>query len=228
MDIELDHPDVAVACFGYPKIPAGQSASQGPAQDCIIDKIDEFSRELADRTTPGPERLLALKFLIHFVGDIHQPLHASDDHDKGGNCVRLDPSPDGDVRNLHAFWDVTVVKAQGGSAADIAAKLNAQITPAEVKRWSAGSAADWALESYRMAKADVYRLPSWPACEGGAPIALSSDYQAMASRDAAIRLQQAGVRMAMLLNHAFGPVAVNNAAALEREADVMGAHAANH
>jgi len=228
VDIELDHPDVAAACFGYPRIPVGQPASQGPAQDCIIDKIDEFSRELADRTTPAPERLMALKFLIHFVGDIHQPLHGSDDHDKGGNCVRLEPSPDGDARNLHAFWDVTVVRALGGSAGDIAAKLNAKITPAEVKRWSAGSAAEWALESYQMAKADVYRLPNRPTCEGGAAVTLSSEYEAMASRDAAIRLEQAGVRMAMLLNRAFGPVAVNDDAGLEREADVMGARAAHH
>jgi len=87
VDTELDHPDLKAACFGFPAQAA--VASQGPAQDCIVDKIDAFSRELADATTAAPERLLALKYLLHFVGDVHQPLHASDNHDRGGNCVLL-------------------------------------------------------------------------------------------------------------------------------------------
>jgi S1/P1 Nuclease len=200
VDIELDHPDLSAACFGYPTLAAGQPASQGPPQDCVVDKIEEFSRELADPATAAPERLLALKFLIHFVGDLHQPLHASDDHDRGGNCVKLDPSPDGDVTNLHAFWDATVVRAQGGSAQEIAAKLNARITPAETRQWSTGGPKDWAEESYQLAKADAYRLPSRPTCEGGAPVTLSPEYQAMAEKDAAQRLAQAGIRIAVILN----------------------------
>jgi nuclease S1 len=49
-----------------------------------VDKIDQFAAELANPATADPERLLALKFLLHFVGDLHQPLHAADDHDAGG------------------------------------------------------------------------------------------------------------------------------------------------
>jgi S1/P1 Nuclease len=203
VDIEIDKPDLAAACFNYPAPAAGQPASQGPAQDCVVDKIEEFSGELADPGTAPAERLLALKFLIHFVGDLHQPLHASDDHDRGGNCVKLDPSPDGDVTNLHAFWDATVVRAQGGSAQVIAAKLDARITPSEIRLWSVGGPRDWAMESYGMAKADAYRLPSRPTCEGGGPISLSPEYQAMATKDAALRLAQAGIRMAVVLNRAL-------------------------
>jgi hypothetical protein len=203
VDVELDHPDLAAACFGYPALAAGQPASQGRARDCVVDKIQEFSHELADPATPPPERLLALKFLIHFVGDLHQPLHGADNHDRGGNCVKLSPSPDGDVTNLHAFWDSTVVRAQGSSAPEIAAKLDAQITPAEIREWSTGAPRDWARESYQMAKADAYRLPTRPTCEGGGPISLSPEYQAAATRDAALRLEQAGIRMAAVLNHAL-------------------------
>ena len=64
-------------------------ASAGSAQDCVVDKIDEFEAELASPSTAPAERLLALKYLLHFIGDLHQPLHASDNEDRGGNCVRI-------------------------------------------------------------------------------------------------------------------------------------------
>jgi hypothetical protein len=50
-----------------------------------VDKIDQFAAEFGNPATNAPEQLLALKFLLHFVGDVHQPLHAADDHDAGGN-----------------------------------------------------------------------------------------------------------------------------------------------
>ena len=60
----------------------------------MVDKIDQFTGELADPATGAAEQLLALKFLLHFVGDLHQPLHAADDHDAGGdrNSTRLNSS----------------------------------------------------------------------------------------------------------------------------------------
>ena len=142
VDIELDQPDLAVACFNSPA--STPPASQGPAQDCVVDKIHEFAAELKDPATPPAERLMALKFVLHFVGDLHQPLHSADHSDKGGNCIALSPSPDGKVKNLHAFWDVTTVNALGSSAASIASKLDGKITPAETKAWSAGTPKTWA------------------------------------------------------------------------------------
>ena len=76
VDTELGSPDLKAACFGYPA--ASDPASAGPATDCAVDKIREFTAELASPTTAPAERLLALKYLLHFVGDAHQPLHASD------------------------------------------------------------------------------------------------------------------------------------------------------
>ena len=60
-----------------------------PHDDCVVAKIKEFERVLADRQAPERQRLEALKYLVHYVGDIHQPLHASDNHDRGGNNVRM-------------------------------------------------------------------------------------------------------------------------------------------
>lgn len=61
------------ACFGHPRIPSGTSASLGPAQDCVVDKIEQFRSELASPNTPPEEQIVALKLLLHFVGDLHQP-----------------------------------------------------------------------------------------------------------------------------------------------------------
>jgi len=85
VDIEIEDPDLARACFGYPPLPAGLPASRGPSHACIVDKINQFVVELSDPATNAEERLIALKFLLHRVGDVHQPLHAADDHDAGGN-----------------------------------------------------------------------------------------------------------------------------------------------
>jgi len=70
-----------------------------------VDKIDQFEAELANSESAPEERLVALKFLLHLVGDVHQPLHAADDHDACGNRkqVAVDGFP---ANNLHRYWDI--------------------------------------------------------------------------------------------------------------------------
>ena len=199
VDLEIDRPDLAEACSGFPKLAPGQVASAGPAKDCVVDKIEEFDAELRSPATSPAERLLALKFLVHFVGDLHQPLHASDHNDRGGNCIGLAPALDG-RDNLHAYWDTAVVEAMGGSAADTAARLDSQISPADLTAWGRGDARSWAMESFALSKKDAYALPSRPGCGDHAFIALSASYQTAAKADAARQLQKAGVRIAMVLN----------------------------
>ena len=203
VDVEIDHPDLAAACFGNPTLGAGQPASQGPAQDCVVDKINEFAAELHDPTTAPPERIMALKFLMHFIGDLHQPLHAADHDDRGGNCVGLAPTPDGHSNNLHAYWDTGAVEPLGASAPDIAAKLDARITREQARTWGAGDARSWAMETFQIARSDAYALPSRPTCADHGSVALSPSYQAAAQRDAAIQLERAGIRMAFLINKAL-------------------------
>jgi len=79
VDIEIDGPNIDEACFDHPE--PDHPASTGPAKDCVVDKIQEFADELANPDTDPEEQVVALKFLLHFVGDLHQPLHAADDHD---------------------------------------------------------------------------------------------------------------------------------------------------
>ena len=88
VDLELDNPDVSAACFGHP--PAAVPASKGPANSCVVDRISAFQSELKSLPSTDPERVVvALKFILHFVGDVHQPLHAADHDDQGGNKVMV-------------------------------------------------------------------------------------------------------------------------------------------
>lgn len=198
VDIELDKPDLAAACFGFP--PAAQPASAGPKDDCVVDKITEFEAELRTPSTAPTEKLLALKYLLHFVGDIHQPLHASDNQDRGGNCVLL-PLGGSRTTNLHSYWDTTVVQALGDDPATVAQMLTARITPPLRTSWEAGDARSWAMESYAIAKQSVYTIGSKSGCHrDAAPVALPAGYGDAAKNVAAQQLEKAGVRLARILN----------------------------
>ena len=201
-DVELAKPDLTSACFGFP--PAGVPASAGPAQDCVVDKVEEFEAELRDPGTPAPERLLALKFLLHFVGDLHQPLHVSDNQDRGGNCVRLALGGPR-TTNLHAYWDTTVVQAIGADPQAVASVLEAQITPAERSAWELGAPRSWAMESFGVATTVAYTAYSRPGCDSdAAPITLPPSYPVRAQAAAALQLKRAGVRLALELKRALG------------------------
>ena len=207
VDIELDHPDLGAACFDDPTSPG--PASAGPAQDCVVDKVDAFRSELGDPATAPGERLLALKYLLHFIGDMHQPLHSSDNHDKGGNCVRVALDAQRTV-SLHHYWDTTVVEDQDPDAQHLADRLRARITPQDLADWSRGLPRDWAMEAFKVARGTAYTIGSPPGCEpDAAPIALPPGYEATARAAADLQLERAGVRLAFVLNHALAPIDPN-------------------
>jgi hypothetical protein len=196
-DIEITAPDVNKACFDHPGLPAGTLASNGPAADCVIDKIEQFADELAGAKTDPEERIVALKFLLHFVGDLHQPLHSADDHDRGGNDKRVSADTF-KAGNLHHFWDTEFVSLLETDAKSIAADLIGHISKEQMQKWQAGKPADWAIETFYVAKAGAYgRLPS-PA--PGGSYHLSDEYVTKATYDVATQLSKAGVRLAFILN----------------------------
>ena len=121
----------------------------------MIDKIDQFSAELRDPHTAPDERRLALQFLLHLIGDLHQPLHTSDDHDRGGNDKKVD-LPGFNTDNLHQFWDTDVVRRLGPRPERVARELNRGISTRQQREWSRGRPVDWARESF------VVAGPSWP------------------------------------------------------------------
>jgi len=198
VDLEIrDGPDLNSACHGRPRLPQGTPASRGPAHDCVIDKIEQFSAELADPRVDEAERRLALQFLLHLVGDLHQPLHASDDHDQGGNR-KLASGPGFSQNNLHHDWDVVFLERLGPGSAAIARSLIARVSEAELLRWSRGTPDEWALETFAVAKQHAYGL--LPARSDAGIYRLSEAYATDASAVSAQQLTRAGVRLAALLN----------------------------
>jgi hypothetical protein len=204
IDIELDRPDADAACLRHPALPAGTPASQGPAQDCIVDKIEQFRRELHDTATAPQERRLALQFLLHLIGDLHQPLHAANHHDHGGNDVRV-ATAGTRAGTLHHYWDTVFVERLGTHADEVAVRLTAAITARQRSAWSSGSPADWARQSFDVARTHAYAdlLESEARRRDGGPLLLGERYQAGAEAAVTLQLQRAGVRLARLLNAAL-------------------------
>jgi hypothetical protein len=204
VDIELDAPDIAAACFGRDPLPSGTFASNGPPKACVVYKIKQFEGELVGNDTDPAERLMALKFILHFMGDMHQPLHSSDNHDRGGNDVKIevDGFPHSSKDVLHGFWDTQFVDALGTPPTNIAATLLMQITPSQAKQWTTGKLDDWATEAFNLSRSDVYGTPPLSKAELQH---LHADYVAAAERDVRLQLSRAGVRLAFLLNQDLGP-----------------------
>lgn len=195
VNLNLDHPDFNRACFSSPLLPANQRASDGPAKACVTDKILQFSAELKAKKTSREERLLALQFLIHLVGDLHQPLHASDHDDGGGNDVRI--SAKGFKRGtLHSYWDNSLVTRLGRKPETIARKLIAQIDRHQAERWRQGTPRDWTLESFAVARDIAYAQLQHPTQD---IYILDENYSDTAKAAAAQQLMKAGVRLAWLL-----------------------------
>jgi hypothetical protein len=201
VDIELMQPDLAAACFAHPPLPPGVLASKGPRQACVVDKTNQFAAELGDPATAASEQLLALKFLLHFVGDLHQPLHASDDHDAGGN-KKLATGEGLRPGNLHHYLDVEFVERLGTDPRQVAAALIGQISEAQRKEWSGGTPADWAMEAFALARRGAFGLLPAPGDQGTYTLPPAHTEQAV--RDAVLQLSRAGVRLSFVLNRALG------------------------
>lgn len=200
VDLALDAPDMDRACFAHPALPAGTPASAGPAADCVVDKIDQFEAELVDPRTSGDEQRLALQFLLHLIGDLHQPLHASDDADEGGNLKRV-AARGMRAGSLHHYWDVEFVRRLGEQPQPVSQKLLARISAADIKAWQRGSTADWARESFALAQAVAYGALPAPGDRGR--YRLSAGYVRDAVDAVQLQLSRAGVRLAAVLNRAL-------------------------
>ena len=204
-DIEIDAPDIQSACYGRKPLPPRTFASQGPPQACAVDKVIQFASELADPEIPLDERLLAFKFLLHLVGDIHQPLHSADDHDRGGNSIyvvfgdRIRPI------KLHGYWDSEIVHAIGRSPEFVADAMIKQFGD-KFATWSKGSPQDWAMETFNEAREHVYRVGDRVGeAKGGAPVyRIDQMYEHQAHLIARQQLTKAGMRLAATLNKALG------------------------
>jgi hypothetical protein len=170
---------------------------------CVVAQVIRCERSIATPAKSATRRSRALKFFVHFVGDMHQPLHCiSRDDDAGGNLRTVIYPGDPKESNLHAIWDANLVLANLGTNSwrAYADTLNGRITPAEAAAWSLGTPADWANESHAIAVNVTYKgVPP----TGGPPFEPDKAYIAAGRRVVDEQLMKAGVRLAALLNRAF-------------------------
>jgi len=216
--LDPDNPELQKACFGRPALQAPTPASHGPQDSCIVDKIEQFTKELREPGTSGTERLMAVQFLLNLVGDIHDPLFAIEHNDQSGRCVAvLSPGDKTPVR-LSVYWeDSLVAEAEGRDPAKAAEKIAAGLTAADIRKWSIGNPEEWARESYELAKAVVYRLPSEAGgkfsfatrkgeADGCGPVALyrlDAGYRDRGVAAIKEQLTKAGIRLAFLLRESL-------------------------
>jgi imidazolonepropionase-like amidohydrolase len=177
-----------------------------PGGNCVVAKINEFAAELRTASSDA-ERRKALIFLVHFVGDIHQPLHCTERAcDKGGNSERVNfPFPGQDRQNvtLHHVWDTDLVDlaTAGGS-------LSVPISLRKTRRWKNATPEEMAWEGYQLAKDFAYRnIPLEDFCLNPPPqapvVTLTVQYEQAGEKIVREQLLKGGVRLAALLETAL-------------------------
>ena len=173
--------------------PAYVAERDCPHDDCVVAQIEADVQALRNKRLDKAARAQALMFLIHFLADVHQPLHAEDDDDRGGNEVRVQIGRE--RANLHRVWDADVVEALGLDPDAVAAGIERAITPGQRAAWTHGTPADWANEAHAIARDQIY-----PPLRGQRKLRLPRDYAWREAPVARIQLAKAGVRLAWLLN----------------------------
>ncbi|HTT62049.1 MAG TPA: S1/P1 nuclease [Bryobacteraceae bacterium] len=195
-----------------------------PEGNCIVAKMRQYLVSLKEHRADGawPESK-ELAFLMHFAGDIHQPLHCATDADAGGNCVTVagfEP-----IHNLHAVWDITLVnKLIARDGPGMIAGMESRFR-GKMRHWQDyGSIEKIAAESFDLAKSQVYgkarpRLPVIPKfievqprnCATEAPESLRAvkvdgprSYGAKSVDVVRMQLYKGGVRLAAMLNAIYG------------------------
>ncbi len=172
---------------------------------CVTAQIARAHRMLADESLPAAIRLEALAFMVHFSGDVHMPLHSGDNGDRGGNDRVADYGiiP---ALNLHWIWDGPLAERAISDPADPVVR---RYSPAERADLTGGTPDDWGRESWEIARSFVYptAFDTDDVCAAPLPgeTALSQEDIIRGVPIAKRRVQQAGLRIANLLESAFAP-----------------------
>ena len=183
---------------------------------CIATAIETDFVALSRAGATDAEKLTALKYPGHWVGDVHQPLHVSCKDDKGGNDFHEEGPC---AENLHVVWDTCIIqRTLGTNVRRIAAVRRASVTAAQRTPWTSTSAKDWANESLAITTAEdvEYCVKTPTGCcyeednetydldEVKKVVTVDEAYMARHLPTITQRLTQAGVRLGALLNRALG------------------------
>jgi len=184
---------------------SGLTNDCGVSAPCVVTAIGKDFAVLSDKTAPQDQRAQSLKFLGHWVGDVHQPLHVSFEDDRGGNEIRVSGEC---TSNLHSAWDSCLVSAAvGDNVQAAAASLASSITLAQSQMWRQSGPRAWANESFEITESvqTKYCVMHGNSCDQ--PTGTVKIDQTYIDRNVPIvkeQLQKAGVRLAALLDRALG------------------------
>lgn len=185
------------------------------ANKCVLTAIKTDHAGLAGATTDA-KKLAALKFLGHWVGDVHQPLPVSFKDDRGGNAIN---GRGRCAQDLHTVWDTCIIERKlGTDIHNIAKELRRHVTEDNRTQWNNTSVRGWANESFTIATSpDVeYCVPKANACwyqphnraldldEVKKVVTVNDAYMDTHLPTVRLRLTQAGIRLDRLLNQALG------------------------
>lgn len=181
------------APFHYVNMPDGvtyNESEKNPVGDAVT-ALAAFSETLKDTNKSKEERALALRYIIHIIGDLHQPLHAGRAEDRGGNRIDVDWFEE--RTNLHVVWDERLIQHKQLSYSEWVTFLSPKIKPEHVTEWQNSTPVDWVdeLVSYR---GDIYNYPAQ---------ILEWDYVYKFTPLLKSQLSKGGVRLAGYLNQLF-------------------------
>lgn len=176
----------------YVTVPPGKTYEDvgAPEQGDAVTALADFAQTVRDPEASAEEQALALRFIVHIIADLHQPLHVGNGEDRGGNDFEI--TYFGEPSNLHRLWDSQLIDARNLSYTEMTAWLEAKIAPADFRAWNTADPMVWVAES-----ADI-RPQIYPEERD-----LRWDYGYEWTDTLYTRLQQAGVRTAAYLNDLF-------------------------
>jgi len=165
-----------------------------PPAGCIISAIEQNRRVLADSSASAIARGEALRFLVHLIGDLHQPLHVADNDDRGGNLTQVRFRGRG--TNLHRVWDGELIETEwGGDEQRCLDHLTDRMATLDLPALERGTVVEWAMEGHRIAAEAAYDIPRNRQ--------LGTDYSERVLPAVDLALIEAGVRLARVLNEAL-------------------------
>jgi hypothetical protein len=202
--IKSQQPWAHTRSWHYVNIDRSQSvfSFQPKIEGDILWALRHFYQALGDDQLPQESRRQALLFFIHFAGDIHQPLHVGERHDRGGNRIAVKWLGRSRTYNLHQIWDGLLTKNNLSNQAN-ARRLLQTVSDSQIKQWQDSSFIDWAEESQTLLESVYSFGASANADKGTKPLVLGDRYLETNRTLAEKRLLQAGIRIAHYLNSAL-------------------------
>jgi len=183
--------------YHYVTVPKGKKYGdiKAPDHGDSVTALKMYSAVLKNSSATKAEKALALKFIVHIIGDLHQPLHSGNGTDRGGNDFKLKFF--WQDSNLHRVWDSGLIDRQKLSFTEWTQFLNRHITEEKIKLWGSIEPKVWIAESI------ILRDKIYPGVSESSIPEVSWDYNYAHLPSLKMRLKQGGVRIALYLNHIF-------------------------